>query len=92
MFTEILPVTSGTVLTKMTLDMGFVILLGSSLGFIGLGAQPPTPDLGTMVAEGTALLPDVWWQPVFASLAILVVVLGFNLLGDGLRDLFGVES
>jgi peptide/nickel transport system permease protein len=92
MFTEILPVMSGTVLTKMTLDMGFVILLGSSLGFLGLGAQPPAPDLGTMVAEGTPFLPDVWWQSVFSGLAIMIAVLGFNLVGDGLRDVLGVEA
>ena len=88
---DILPNCLGTILTKMTLDMGFVILLGSGLSFLGLGAQPPTPDLGTMVAEGTLFLPDQWWSSVFAGLAILVVVFGFNLLGDGLRDLFGVE-
>ena len=88
---EILPNCVGTIITKMTLDMGFVILLGSGLSFLGLGAQPPTPDLGTMVAEGTLYLPDLWWTSVFSGLAILVVVLGFNLLGDGLRDLFGVE-
>ncbi len=88
---EILPNCVGTIVTKMTLDMGFVILLGSGLSFLGLGAQPPTPDLGTMVAEGTLFLPDLWWSSVFSGLAILVVVLGFNLLGDGLRDLFGVE-
>ncbi len=88
---EVLPNCLGTILTKMTLDMGFVILLGSGLSFLGLGAQPPTPDLGTMVAEGTLFLPDLWWSSVFSGLAILVVVFGFNLLGDGLRDLFGVE-
>jgi len=91
MFSEILPNCLGTVLTKITLDMGFVILLGSSLSFLGLGAQPPTPDLGSMVAEGTIFLPDVWWPSVFPSLAILIVVFGLNLVGDGLRDLFGVE-
>ena len=90
-FGEILPNCVGTIVTKMTLDMGFVILLGSGLSFLGLGAQPPTPDLGTMVAEGTLFLPDLWWSSVFSGLAILVVVLGFNLLGDGLRDLFDVE-
>ena len=61
------------------------------MSFLGLGAQPPTPDLGSMVAEGTMFLPDVWWPAVFPSLAILIVVLGLNLVGDGLRDLFGVE-
>ena len=88
---EILPNCTGTILTKVTLDMGIVILVGSSLSFLGLGVQPPTPDLGTMVAEGAQYLPDFWWVSVFAGLGILVVVLGFNLLGDGLRDLFGVE-
>jgi peptide/nickel transport system permease protein len=92
LLTEVLPVASGSILTKMTLDMGFVILLGSSLGFLGLGAQPPAPDLGTMVAEGAPYLPDVWWQSVFAGLAILLAVLGFNLVGDGLRDVLGVDA
>ena len=89
---EILPNCTGTILTKMTLDMGMVILVGSSLSFLGLGVQPPTPDLGTMVAEGAQYLPTYWWVSVFSGLAILLVVLGFNLLGDGLRDLFDVES
>lgn len=91
MLSEILPNCSGPILTKMTLDAGFVILLGSSLSFLGLGAQPPTPDLGTMVAQGAPLLPDVWWPTVSSSLAIVIAVLGFNLLGEGIRDLFGVD-
>ena len=88
---EILPNCMGTILTKMTLDMGMVILVGSSLSFLGLGVQPPTPDLGTMVAEGAQYLPTYWWVSVSSGLAILLIVLGFNLLGDGLRDLFDVE-
>jgi peptide/nickel transport system permease protein len=91
LFREILPNCAPSILTKMTLDMGFVILIGSSLSFLGLGVQPPTPDLGTMVAEGAKYLPDLWWIPVFPGLAILLVVLAFNLLGDGLRDLLDVE-
>jgi len=91
LFREILPNCVPPLLTKITLDMGFVILIGSSLSFLGLGVQPPTPDLGTMVADGAKFLPDLWWISVFPGLAILVVVLGFNLLGDGLRDLFGME-
>ena len=75
----------------MTLDLGFVILLGSSLSFLGLGVQPPTPDLGSMVAEGAKYLPDLWWLAVFPGVAILVVVLGFNLVGDGVSDLLDVE-
>jgi peptide/nickel transport system permease protein len=92
LFREVLPNCAPSILTKMTLDMGFVILIGASLSFLGLGVQAPTPDLGTMVAEGAKFLPDLWWIPVFPGLAILVVVLGFNLLGDGLRDLLDVET
>lgn len=91
LFREILPNCIPSILTKITLDMGFVILIGASLSFLGLGVQPPTPDLGTMVADGAKYLPDLWWIPVFPGLAILVVVLGFNLLGDGLRDLLDAE-
>jgi peptide/nickel transport system permease protein len=91
LFREILPNCAPSILTKMTLDMGFVILIGSSLSFLGLGVQPPTPDLGTMVAEGAKYLPDQWWISLFPGIAVLVCVLGFNLLGDGLRDLLDVE-
>ncbi len=91
LFRELLPNCLPAILTKMTLDMGFVILIGSSLSFLGLGVQPPDPDLGTMVADGAKYMPDLWWISVFPGLAILVIVLGFNLLGDGLRDVFGVE-
>lgn len=88
---EILPNGLPSILTKMTLDMGFVILVASALSFLGLGVQPPTPDLGTMVADGANFLPDLWWLSVFPGLGILVVVLGFNLLGDGLRDMLDVD-
>ena len=92
MFREILPNCIPAVLTKMTLDIGFVILIASSLSFLGLGVQPPTPDLGSMVAEGANYLPDSWWLTVFPGLAILVAVFGFNLLGDALRDILGSEQ
>jgi peptide/nickel transport system permease protein len=91
MFREILPNCLPAVVTKMTLDFGFVILIVSSLSFLGLGVQPPTPDLGSMVAEGARYLPDSWWLAVFPGLAILVAVFGFNLIGDGLRDLLGAD-
>ena len=90
-FFEILPNCLPTILTKMTLDMGFVILVAASLSFLGLGVQPPTPDLASMVADGSQYLPDLWWLSVFPGIAILVIVLGFNLLGDGLRDMLDVE-
>lgn len=92
LFREILPNCVPSILTKMTLDMGFVILIASSLSFLGLGVQPPTPDLGSMVADGAKYLPDSWWLTVFPGLAILVAVFGFNLLGDALREILGVEE
>lgn len=91
-FREILPNCLPAIVTKMTLDFGFVILVASSLSFLGLGVQPPTPDLGSMVAEGAKYLPDIWWLTVFPGLAILVIVFGFNLVGDALRDLLGGEA
>ena len=91
-FREILPNCAPAIITKMTLDMGFVIILASSLSFLGLGVQPPTPDLGSMVAEGARYLPDSWWLTVFPGLAILVAVFGFNLIGDALREILGAEQ
>lgn len=91
-FREILPNCLPAVVTKMTLDMGFVIIIASSLSFLGLGVQPPTPDLGSMVAEGAKYLPDSWWLTVFPGLAILVAVFGFNLVGDALREVLGAEQ
>lgn len=92
MFREILPNCVPSIVTKMTLDFGFVILIASSLSFLGLGVQPPTPDLGSMVADGAKYLPDSWWLTVFPGLAILFAVFGFNLIGDALRELLGGEQ
>jgi peptide/nickel transport system permease protein len=92
MFSEILPNCIPSIVTKMTLDFGFVILIASSLSFLGLGVQPPTPDLGSMVAEGAKYLPDSWWLTVFPGVAILVAVFGFNLIGDALREILGVDQ
>jgi len=89
---EILPNCISPIFTKMSLDMGWVILIGSALSFVGLGVQPPRPGLGTMVADGYRYLPDQWWIAVFPALAIVLVVLGFNLLGDGLRDMLAAEE
>jgi peptide/nickel transport system permease protein len=91
LFREILPNCRPSILTKVTLDIGFVILIASSLSFLGLGVQPPTPDLGSMVADGAKYMPDAWWLTVFPAIAILLVVLGFNLVGDGLREAFDAE-
>jgi peptide/nickel transport system permease protein len=92
LFREILPNCVSALAVKTSLDCGFVILVGASLSFLGLGIQPPTPDLGTMVASGASFLPDFWWESVLPGCAILFLALGFNLLGDGLRDLFDVQE
>ncbi len=92
LFREILPNCVSAIAVKTSLDAGFVILIGASLSFLGLGIQPPTPDLGTMVSDGASFLPDYWWESLLPGTAILFVALGFNLLGDGLRDLFDVED
>ena len=92
MFSEILPNCLGPILTKLTLDVGWVILLGSALSFVGLGAQAPTPDLGTMVSGGGQFMPANWWLSIFPALAIVFIILGYNLLGDGIRDMFTEES
>ncbi len=92
MFKEILPNCLGAILTKVTLDAAWVIILGSALSFVGLGAQPPTPDLGTMLSDGAKYMPTIWWITVFPAIAIAVIVLGFNLLGDGIRDIYAAEA
>lgn len=92
LFREILPNCIGPIAVKTSLDAGFVILVGAALSFLGLGIQPPTPDLGTMVASGAGFLPNYWWESVMPGCVILILALGFNLLGDGLRDLFDVEE
>ena len=88
---EILPNCVSVISVKATLDAAFVILFGATLSFLGLGVKPPTPDLGTMVADGRQFLPDRWWGVLAPGFAIFYATLGFNLLGDGLRDMFDVE-
>jgi peptide/nickel transport system permease protein len=92
LFRELLPNCTSAIFVKVSLDFGFVILIGAALSFLGLGVQPPTPDLGTMVATGAGFLPEHWWEALLPGAAILFVALGFNLLGDGLRDLYDVEN
>ena len=92
LFREILPNCLGPIFTKMTLDMGWVILTGASLSFVGLGEQPPIPALGTMVSDGAKFLPAQWWIAIFPALAIMLVVLGFNLMGDGVKDMLSSEE
>jgi peptide/nickel transport system permease protein len=85
-FRHILPNTLSPVIVQATLDMGYVILATSGLGFLGLGTQPPTADWGVMVSAGREYILNQWWISTFPGLAIFVTVLGFNLLGDGIRE------
>lgn len=91
MFRELLPNCVSAISVKISLDAGFVILFGATLSFLGLGVHPPTPDLGTMISTGAGYLPEFWWEAMMPGLAILYAILGFNLLGDGLRDMMDVE-
>lgn len=84
---HILPHCLSPIIVKLTLDVGWVILTTATLSFIGLGAQPPTPEWGAMVNEGRSFIIDQWWWSTFPGLAIMATVVGFNLLGDGLRDI-----
>jgi peptide/nickel transport system permease protein len=74
------------VVVQVSLDVGYAILATSSLSFLGLGAQPPTPEWGALITEGRSFMQTAWWWPTFPGLALALTVLGFNLLGDGLRD------
>jgi len=87
LFLHILPNAVSPIIVRATLGMGFTILVAAVLGFLGMGATPPEPDWGLTIAESRNYLPGAWWYSIFPGLAILVTVLGFNLLGDGLRDL-----
>ncbi|UCH26929.1 MAG: ABC transporter permease [Trueperaceae bacterium] len=89
-FKHILPNIISPIIVKATLDVSFVILLGSSLSFLGVGAQEPTPDWGAMVARGRLYLPFEWWVSTMPGFAIFITVVGFNFLGDGLRDALDV--
>jgi peptide/nickel transport system permease protein len=83
---HILPATVAPILVQATLDLGSAIIAVASLSFLGLGAQPPTPDWGLMVNTGKTYFLQHWWYATFPGLAILILVLGFNLLGDAIRE------
>jgi len=91
-FLHILPNCVSPIVVKASMDMGSAILAAASLGFIGLGAQPPHPEWGAMISHGRNYLPTWWWYSAFPGLAIYLTVLGFNLVGDGLRDLLDPKS
>ena len=83
---QIIPLCLSSLIVRVTLDMSGIILTAAGLGFLGLGAQPPAPEWGTMIATSRRFILDAWWVPTMPGIAIFVASLGFNLLGDGLRD------
>ena len=83
---HIMPLCISSLIVRVTLDMAGIILTAAGLGFLGLGAQPPLPEWGAMIASGRRFILDQWWVAAMPGIAILIVSLGFNLLGDGLRD------
>jgi dipeptide transport system permease protein len=86
MFVTVLPNCMAPLIVQATLGFSNAILEAAALGFLGLGAQPPTPEWGTLLADGREYIERAWWIVTFPGLAILVTVLAFNLMGDGLRD------
>ncbi|OBZ92490.1 D-ala-D-ala transporter subunit [Pararhizobium polonicum] len=83
---HVMPMCVSSLIVRVTLDMAGIILTAAGLGFLGLGAQPPLPEWGAMIASGRRFILDQWWVATMPGIAILIVSLGFNLLGDGLRD------
>jgi peptide/nickel transport system permease protein len=92
LFRHILPNAVSVVIIQVTLDVGYAILITSSLSFIGLGAQPPSPEWGTMMAEARNYFRDAWWYTTFPGLALTLTVFAFNVLGDGLQDALDPRS
>jgi len=88
---HILPNCVQLIITQSTLQMGSAILGIASLAFIGMGAQPPAPEWGLMVSTGRAFMTSSWWYVTFPGLAIFIAVLAFNMIGDGLRDIFDLR-
>ena len=86
MLYHILPNCTSPIVVQATLDLGEVVLTAATLSFIGFGAQPPVPEWGAMISVGRNFIRDYWWYPTFPGLAILLTVMGFNLLGDAVRD------
>jgi len=89
---HVMPMCLPSVIIRVTLDMAGVILTAAGLGFLGLGVQPPLPEWGMMISAGRKYLFEQWWVATMPGLAIFIVSLGFNLLGDGLRDVLDPRS
>lgn len=83
---HVLPNSVDAIIVRASIDFGNAIMFCAALSFIGLGAQPPTPEWGAMITAGKDHLRDAWWLVTFSGMAIFLTVMGFNLLGDGLRD------
>jgi len=83
---HVVPMCMPSLIVRTTFDMAGIIITAAGLGFLGLGAQPPIPEWGAMISTGREQIFDQWWVATFPGIAICVVALGFNLLGDGLRD------
>jgi peptide/nickel transport system permease protein len=92
LFRHIVPLCLSSLIVRLTLDMAGIILTAAGLGFLGLGAQPPAAEWGAMVSSGRDVILDQWWVATIPGLAIFIVSLGFNLLGDGLRDVFDPKN
>jgi peptide/nickel transport system permease protein len=86
MVLHILPAIASSIVVRTSIGVGATILAAATLGFLGLGAPPPMPEWGRMIAESREYLPDAWWYPLAPGVAIFLTVLGFYLFGDGLRD------
>jgi peptide/nickel transport system permease protein len=87
-FKEILPNIIFIIAARATLDLGYIILTAATLGFLGLGVSSPTPEWGTMIAEGRLFLPTVWWTVIFPAIFIFIAVIGFYLLSGGVMEAF----
>jgi len=88
---HLLPNCMGIILVQTSLQMGYAVLTSAGLSFLGLGAQEPTASWGLMISTGRDYLPEAWWITTFPGIAIFLLVTGFLLLGDGLRDIMERE-
>lgn len=86
LFHHILPNSMAPIIVQATLGFGVAIIEAAALGFLGMGASPPTPEWGKMLADSRGYIQNAYWSVLFPGLSIMLVVLGFNMIGDGLRD------
>ena len=89
---HVAPLCLPSLVVRVTLDMSSIILTAAGLGFLGMGAQPPSPEWGAMISVGWKYLLDYWWYPTFPGLALFLASGAFNLIGDGIRDILDPKS